>query len=213
MGFTRKTACVAGLAAVAVAVAGGVYAAGSRAGKNVVPPVGPKMAVFGDASRADTSEPELASTFAALRDKPEMARGRVLAQGLGRHGSRLVAFPSASGSTVCYALLGRTPHDPAMSYCFQPLAPDVPAPLRGQHFNPVALYSNIDGKAGTQLFGIAFDDVRAMRVEVAGAWRAVPVRHNGFYLDLPNVAQADVGVVEATLDDGTVQQHDIRSGG
>jgi hypothetical protein len=213
MRFTRRAAFVAGLAAVAVAVAGGVYAAGGSAGKRIVPPVGPKMAVFGDAGRADTSEPELASTFAALSDKPEMARGRVLAQGLGRHGSRLVAFPSASGSTVCYALLGRTPHDPAMSYCFQPLASDLPAPLRGQHFHAAALYSNVDGRVGTQLFGIAFDDVKAMRVDVAGTWRAVPVRHNGFYLDLPNVAQAEVGVVEATLKDGAVQRHDIQTGG
>jgi len=85
--------------------------------------------------------------------------------------------------------------------------------VKGEHFSAVAPYSNIDGKAGTQLFGIAFDDVKALRVNVAGHWRAVPLHDNGFYLDLPNVAQTDVGVVEATLSDGTVQRHDIQTGG
>jgi len=213
MRFTRRTAFFAALAAVAVGVAGGVYVAAGGAGQRVVPPVTPKMAVFNDASRADAAEPELASTFAALADKADLSRGRVLTAGVGRHGSRLVAFPSQTGSSVCYALLGRTPHDPAMSYCYQPLAPDLPAAIKGEHFSPVALYSNIDGKPGTQLFGIAFDDVKSIRAEVAGHWRAVPLHDNGFYLDLPNVAQTDVGIVEAKLADGTIQQHNIQTGG
>jgi len=215
MRLTRsRTAFVAGLAAVAIAVAGGVYAASGGAGpKKPVPSAVPHMAVFNDASRAEAPEPELASTFTGGDEQANQAKTHVLARGVGRHDSRLVAFPSPTGSSVCYALLGRTPHDPAMSYCYQPLAPDNPAAIRGEHFSAVALYSNIDGKAGTQLFGIAFDDVKSMRVNVAGAWQAVPVKHNGFYLDLPNVAQADVGTVEATLSDGTVQRHDIQTGG
>jgi hypothetical protein len=212
MHLTRRRTALLTLV-VAGATAGGIYATTGGAGQRVVPPATPKMAVFNDASRADAAEPELASTFAALSDKADLSRGRILAAGVGRFGSRVVAFPSQTGSTVCYSLLGRTPHDPAMSYCYQPLAPDNPAAVKGEHFSAVALYSNIDGKAGTQLFGIAFDDVKALRVNVAGHWRAVPLHDNGFYLDLPNVAQADVGMVEATLSDGTVQQHDIQTGG
>lgn len=213
MRFTRRTAFAAALAAVAVGAGGGVYAASGGAGQRVVPPVVPQMAVFKDANLAGPAESELATTFSAQNDSADVAKTRVLARGLGRHDSRLVAFPSKTGSSVCYALLGRTPHDPAMSYCYQPLAPDLPAAVKGEHFNAVALYSNIDGKRGTQLFGIAFDDVRSVRANVAGTWRAVPLRHNGFYLDLPNVAQEDVGIVEATLADGTVQQHDVQTGG
>src|SRR5438105_3736188 len=149
MHLTRRRAALLSVI-VAGALGGGIYAATGGAGQRVVPPVVPKMAVFNDASRADAAEPELASTFAALSDKADVSRGRVLAAGVGRFGSRLVAFPSRSGSTVCYALLGRTAHDPAMSYCYQPLAPDNPAPVKGEHFSAVAPYSNIDGKAGTQ---------------------------------------------------------------
>jgi hypothetical protein len=208
-----RNAVLVSLAVATAGVAGGTYAAAGGAGQRVVPSVLPQMAVFQDVKRAGAPEPELASTFSSATDAADMAKTRVLARGLGRHDSRLVAFPSKSGSSVCYALLGRTPHDPAMSYCYQPLAPDAPGPLAGQHFHAVALYSNIDGKPGVQLFGIAFNDVESIRVQVSGAWRPVPVRSNGFYLDLPNVAQEDIGIVEATLADGGVQQHDIQSGG
>lgn len=209
----RTHRIVIGLLALVAAIGGGYYASTGGAGQRVVPSVIPEMAVFRDAVRASAPEAELATSLAVPGDPADMARTRSLATGLGRHDSRLVAFPSASGASVCYALLGQSTRDPAMSYCFQPLAPDVPGPLAGQRFHAVALYSNIDGKRGVQLFGIAFDDVESLRVQVAGSWHSVPVRGNGFYLDLPGIDQEQVGLVEATLADGTVQEHNIQTGG
>ncbi len=212
MRSTKKAFSAAAMVS-AVALAGGVYATASGAGQRVVPSVVPNMSVFADERQPGTTEPQLAATFVSPHDTADMERTRVLAQALGRHHSRLVAFPSATGASVCYALLGRTTRDPAMSYCYQPLAADAPGPLAGQHFHAAALYSNIDGHAGVQLFGIAFDDVDSIRVQINGTYRMVPVRNNGFYLDLPNTAHEAVGLVEATLTDGTIQQHDIQAGG
>jgi hypothetical protein len=212
-GSMRRKGLLLVAAAVAVGGIGGFYARSGDAGRPIVPPAAPKMAVFNDSARADAAEPELASSLSAVADRIDTSKGLVLGAGLGRFDSRLVAFPSASGSTICYALLGASAHDAAMSYCYQPLAPDEPSALLGQHFDAVALYSNIDNNPGTQLYGIAFDDVKSIRANIAGTWRAVPLKHNGFYLDLPNVAQEDVGIVEATLKDGTVQRHNIQTGG
>jgi hypothetical protein len=88
----------------------------------------------------------------------------------------------------------------------------APSGLKGQHFDAVALESVIDSRVGSQLYGIAFDDVEHVRVSVDGTWRAVPVVNNSFYLDLPGTANKSVVVVEATLEDGSVQVHDIQAG-
>jgi hypothetical protein len=69
-----------------------------------------------------------------------------------------------------------------------------------------------EGRGGTQVFGVAEDSVKSIRVRVAGAWLEMAIRRNGFYLDLPGVPHDQAGVVEATLEDGTKQVHDIQTG-
>jgi hypothetical protein len=130
----------------------------------------------------------------------------VLADNVGSNGSRLVAVPTEKGSIVCFSLVGQA------SSCWRPHDPDLPEALRGQHFDAMALYT-FDGAPRVQLFGAAFDDVKSMRVQVSGSWRDVPVANNGFYLEIPGVQHEDVGIIEATLADGTVQVHDIQEGG
>jgi hypothetical protein len=137
---------------------------------------------------------------------------RILGANLGQFDSRLVAFPARGGQNVCFALLGRTVYQPAASYCYQPRGAGLPAKLAGERFSVVGLWGVIDGNGGTQVFGVAEDSVKSIRVMVAGAWRDVPIERNGFYLDLPGVPHRQVGTVEATLTDGTKQIHDIQTG-
>jgi hypothetical protein len=47
---------------------------------------------------------------------------------------------------------------------------------------------------------------------VAGSWQILSIKRNGFYLDLPGVPHSAVGVVEATLLNGTKQIHDVQTG-
>ena len=198
-------------AALMSAVVGGT-AALSSAGKTPAPSAISEFSVF-SSTQKPAVEPEIADLAASIGvDRGNLARLSVLTSDRGRFASRLVAFPSASGGTICYALLGQTVEDPAASYCYQPKGPGLPVELAGQHFSPLALESRIGGELGVQLFGMAFDDVERMRVKVAGSWRDVPVANNGFYLDMPGVAHSQVGNVEATLSDGTTQTHDIQQG-
>lgn len=145
-------------------------------------------------------------------DATDRTQFRVLGAGLGTFHSRLVAFPARGGKNVCYSLLGARLEDPGMSYCYAPRSTHVPAPLLGERFSVVALESVTAAGLETQVFGIAEDSVARVRVDVAGTWREIPIRRNGFYLDLPAVAHSDVGLVEATLSDGSRQFHDIQSG-
>ncbi len=68
-----------------------------------------------------------------------------------------------------------------------------------------------NGTVGVQLFGVVDDNVASSRVQVAGNWRSVPLANNGFYLDLPGVNYSQMGQFEATLKNGSVQVHDIRT--
>ena len=190
----------------------GGAAALSSAGKTPAPSALSAFSVFSSTETAAV-EPAIADLAASIGvDRGNMARLRVLTSDRGRFVSRLVAFPSASGGTICYALLGQTADDPAASYCYQPKGLGLPTGLAGQHFSPLALESRINGELGVQLFGVAFDDVEKLRVEVAGGWRDVSLANNGFYLDMPGVAHSQVGKVEATLSDGSTRIHDIQQG-
>jgi len=201
------------IAAIVVgATAGSITAAGSfgKASRSQPPSAVGLYSAFTH-GRPAAVDAQLADTMSA--SNADSAKLRVLASGLGRFNSRLLAFPSRGGSSVCYSLLGAQPTDPAASYCYQPTGPAMSKALAGEHFSPMALWASLGGRPGVQLFGLAFDDVRSLRVNVAGNWRNVPLSGNGFYLDLPGVAQSDVGAVEATLANGSTQSHDMRSAG
>jgi hypothetical protein len=147
-------------------------------------------------------------------DEQDRASFRTLLSGVGRFDSRLVAFRSFHGRNVCYSFLAAERTDPGMSYCYRPYADNAPAGLAGEHFSVVAPEShtgpNLD--VGTQVFGVAEDDVVSVRVLVAGSWQKIPIAHNALYLDLPGIPQSDVGTVEVTLSDGSTQWHDLRTG-
>lgn len=92
-----------------------------------------------------------------------------------------------------------------MSFCY--------SRTPGKHFNAMAIEALTADGIGVQLFGLADDTVKRVRVNVSGQWRDVPLANNGIYLDLPGVRHEEVGVVEATLKDGTTQTHNIQTGG
>jgi hypothetical protein len=162
---------------------------------------------------AASVEPELSSLAEEVKqDATDKTHFRVLGAGLGSYHSRLVAFPAQSGVEICYALLGAQKTDPGMSYCYPPGDPTAPAGLNGQRFHAVALQSVVDGQLDTQVFGLAQDSVTRVRISVAGTWHDAPIKRNGFYLDLPDVPHLDVGLVEATLRDGSTQVEDIQTG-
>ena len=148
-------------------------------------------------------------------DAQDVSGVRILAAGLGRFKSRLLAFPSFSGQNICYALLAADPTDPGMAYCYRP-HDNVGAPteLASEHFSVVALEGrtgpNLD--VGTQVFGVAEDSVVSARVLVAGSWLKIPITHNALYLDLPGVQRTDAGTVEVTLYDGSTERHDLQTG-
>jgi hypothetical protein len=143
----------------------------------------------------------------------DRAQRRILGTDLGQFHSRLVAVPARGGENVCFALLGRTVYQPAASYCYRPRGAGQPAALAGERFSVMGLWGLMDdGRGGTQVFGVAEDSVKSMRVMVAGAWRDLPIARNGFYLDLPGVPHDQAGLVEAILQDGTKQLHDIQTG-
>jgi hypothetical protein len=163
---------------------------------------------------ADSSAVVPPSDLAAAHGfgKPDFAKTREPARSLGRFGSRLLMFPSNADHSVCYALMGEKAEDPAAGYCFTPRDPSVPAGLAAEHFSALPLESNTDLGADVQVFGIAFDDVIKLRLEVDGQWRPVVLVRNGFYIDLPGYRTDQLGYLEATLKDGRVQLHDMRTG-
>lgn len=180
----------------------------------VVPSATGSFAAFAKAGNVN-GDPAVAEVAQMIRgsEVADVARARVLLRGLGKYNSRVIAVPSRSGRTICFALAGQLPEDPGAAYCNQPFDPAAPASVAGEHYGVMALYSAFDGTPRVQLFGITFDDVAQLRVNVKGTWRDVPVSGNAFYLDLPQTQEQDVGGFEATLSDGTVQRHDIQQGG
>ena len=203
-------ACIAGVAAgTTLAVRGPTRA------DQTPPPAKGSFSALAAAAPAHV-EPELVDLAQQVgANRAEATSFRVLHRGLGAFDSRLVAFSAKGGSTICYALLGERATDPGASYCYQPNSSALPDSLAGQHFSVMAPQHYVDGRYGTQLFGVAFDDVVKIRAQVRGGWVNVPLRSNGFYLDLPGVRTRDgeVGLVEATLRGGAKQLHDVRTGG
>lgn len=187
---------------VATGAAALIWSHGAEAG-----PLDVKFSILERGSRA-APEPQL---LLGSGLKPDVAGLRVVTRDRGRFNSRVVIAPSADGGSVCYALLGATATDPAMSYCYAPNGGGVPELIGGQ-FKPSALESVTAGRHSVQLFGVAADNVKSVRVEIAGHWRAVPVANNGFYLDLPGVARDQLGAAEATLTNGAVQRYNLQTG-
>ncbi len=153
---------------------------------------------------------------------PDLDRLRVLNHGLGRFNASLAAVPLDGGRVICYGLVLEGTGGPG--HCYTPLNPHAPEPLAGQHFAVTRHYkSNRYGHLGAeagreetefvQLFGVAFDDVVSLRANVAGHWHAIPLSNNGFFLEVRGVPADEVGVVEATLADGSTQIHDVCTGG
>ena len=192
---------------VLAAVGAGAFVGKSNASGEVVASALPAMSIFATPASAP-DEPEVrADMESLLGDRADYSKLRVLGSGLGRDDSRLVAFPADDGAMICFGIVENA------GTCFRPHDSNLPASLKGQHFHAIAPWTSRGGEGGTELFGIAFDDVVKMRVQVDGTWLDVPLANNGFYLDLPGVRQELVGIVEATLADGSTQVHDIQGGG
>lgn len=184
-----------------LAAIGAGLALTTAAAENQVTPFAANFSVF---SKPAPSPLDLPLTEIAGRMGPrpaDVSMIRLLATDLGAFSSKLVAFPTRGGDLACYALVGQ------LGYCWSPKV--VPG---DKHFNPSALESVVDGEERVQLYGLAFDDVKALRVQVSGDWRRIAVENNGFYLDLPGVRHSQMAVVEATLSDGSVQTYDLQTG-
>ena len=215
-GLARRIGLVVGAAALLAGAVGAgalVFTNSSDAGPRF--DATEAFAVFSKGSPTDvppdlTMSPTLNGKMppGAPRVTPvDFSRARELGRHLGQFDSRLLIFPREDDRSVCYALIAARSH-PGSGYCYQPSHPASSA----AHYNFGAPQSIIDGKVGVQLYGIAFDDVTRLRVQVRGEWREVPlVGENGFFLDLPGVSREDLGHFEATLEDGTVQIHDVQT--
>jgi hypothetical protein len=200
------TGCVLGI------VSGAALALSTAASGGEGPVARDSFAVFTGGGPA-APESELTSLADQVGvDAKDKTQFRVLAAGLGQFHSRLVAFPARSGHVICFSLLGAKNEDPGLSACYAPRDDSAPDQLRGERFSVVALQSIVAGEVETQVFGVAENSVTSIRVMVDGSWRDLSIKRNGFYLDLPGVAHAKVGLVEATLANGSTQLHNIRTG-
>lgn len=207
----RRSRVLLGVTVCAVGAAVGATLAISTgtSGTGAPPSALGSLSVFAEAA-PPRAEPEIAHLAdGPWADRGDLSKLRVLGEALGSFDSRLVAFPSLSGGTICYSLLAARNTDPGMSYCYPPLSSNLPAPLAGLHFDVSTLYSALDGKPHVQVFGLAFDDVEGVRVRIGDAWQDAALVKNGFYLDLPDHQLNDVEVVEATLSDGSTQTYPV----
>lgn len=136
----------------------------------------------------------------------------VAASGLGSHGSRLAIFPGTAAQRICYGIFGTDASQSGMTYCYAPRGAETPDVNAAAHFNVSAEWE-ADNGGHTDVFGIAFDDVKAIRVEAQGTWRDAQLANNAFYLEVPATSPNDVTFVEATLRDGSVQRWDLQKDG
>jgi hypothetical protein len=173
---------------------------------------------------ATTDVPAELSARPQMGPVPDLSQVRELARDVGPSHGRLLMWPASDGNAICYEL---TTGGGGCSPLSDPF---------GEHFNVFAPRTQLGEHIGTQLFGVAFDDVVRVRVRVNGEWRPVSQYGNGFYVDLPNVLPdwctarptdssgsagtmtftwncepRDEVLFEAKLEDGTVQLHDIRT--
>ncbi len=138
----------------------------------------------------------------------DLTQMRVAGRGLGRLDSRLVIFPARDDQNICYTTIGS--EGSGMLYCYTPRGADAPPGLGSAHLNVMKMYSPTGG-SHVDAFGVVFDDVKALRVEVRGQWRNAPLLNNAFFLEVPNASPDDIGLVEATLSDGSVQLWDTHT--
>ena len=132
---------------------------------------------------------------------------RELGRHLGRFDSTLLVAPGRGGRSICYILNPRSQFKGVgTGYC-HPLG-DIPQTAKN-HYSVLTPESWADGAYDTQVRGIVFDDVVAVRIRANNEWRAVPIiRKNGFYLDLDGRYE-QLSRFEVTLEDGTVQGHQL----
>lgn len=201
---------LATLASVAGAACGviGVYAfaAGSSAG----PPfdVTQAFSVF-KTLPARPAPPGIGSPASLTSLRADPSQMRILRSDAGRFHSQLIIFPANHRRNLCYGVIPAASSDAGALYCYSPGNPSAPSEIAGEHFSVAALESVSNGAVGVQLLGVADDEVTSVRVQVAGAWRSVPISNNGFYLDLPGISYDQMGHLEATMKDESVQVHDI----
>jgi hypothetical protein len=160
---------------------------------------------------ARPAPPAIANSDIARRDQAEIAQTRILRDNVGRFHSQFVIFPAHDRQNLCYGVFPALSSDPGVLYCYSPGNPSAPSGIAGEHFSVAAPESVSGGEVGVQLFGVVDDEVTSIRVRVAGAWRSVAHDHNGFYLDLPGVSYDQIGNLEATIKDGSLQVHDIQT--
>jgi hypothetical protein len=198
----------------AATAAGALGLVAHPSGADTRPPATERFSVFEQPPSPHDAATDAQLAVAARVAHPEwdLDHLHTLASGLGRFDSRLVAYPANDGHNLCYGLIGARVTDPAAGYCFSPSRPYARGETAGEHFSVLALYSATDGQPSVQVFGVAFDDVASVRLQVSGQWRSIPVTSNGLYLDLPGVRQDEVDIFEATLRDGSVQRHNVRTG-
>jgi hypothetical protein len=192
---------------VAVAVAAGSTSLESDRSEAIPPPTAlfsvlrePATHVVPAAMRDDFLEPMLHwpdDRPAGLRVLPDQSRLRVLLRDLGPYEAWLLAVPMQNGLNLCYSLMRG-----GGGLCYRPGAGK-------RHFNVSGSerISRHTGASDVQLFGVAFDDVESLRIQVDGQWRRVPVVNNGFYLYLPGMRFHQIGAFEATLTDGSTQTY------
>jgi hypothetical protein len=124
-----------------------------------------------------------------------------LGRNLGRFHSSLLVAPGRGGRSVCYMLdPGSGSSGVGTGYC-HPLG-DIAQTARDHYSVLTPGTTAANGVYYTQLVGIAFDDVSAVRVRVDGTWRSVPiVGGNGFYLDVKGQPEQ----LKVELQDGSVE--------
>ena len=113
----------------------------------------------------------------------DFSETRVLGCRLGRFDSTLLVAPGRGGRSICYVLNPRSQfRGVGTGYC-HPLG-DIPETAKN-HYSVLTPETWAGSGYDTQVIGIVFDDVVAVRVRVNDEWRAVPIiRNNGLYLDL-----------------------------
>jgi len=141
----------------------------------------------------------------------DLTRLRVIGRGLGRLNTTLAIFPAREDQNVCYTTIGSDPTGSGLLHCYTPRGPDAPDEIVGAQFHVMKMYT-LNGGPHTDVFGVASDDVQSLRVQVGGEWKTMPILNNGFFLEVPDAALADVGIVEATLANGSVQRWDTHTG-
>ncbi len=164
--------------------------------------------------RADaTADPATAAEVAARAHdlNADLTKLRVAGRGLGRLNTTLVIFPARENQNICYTTIGSDPTGSGLLHCYTPRGPDAPAETAGARFHVMKMFTDTGGPH-TDVFGVASDDVKSLRVQVSGEWKAIPIFNNGFFLEVPDARFADVGIVEGTLSNGSVQRWDTRTG-